>query len=269
MAKTDKAGSADAAVPAVAETANTAVALQDQFLSDGSGGFEEADAQSYAIPFLVILQSGSPQCKRSDGAYVEGAQEGDLFNTVTNQLYKNGVVVIPCHYSQRYIEWKLREKGGGFVRELDPSDPEVQNVTRDDKGRNITPAGTQLVDTRNHYVMIFGEDGSLTPAILSMTSTQLKKSRQWMSQMQGTKMKNPATGMFETAPMYSRKYKLTTVPESNDKGSWFGFKVELIGVVDDLGMYSAAKAFHQSIRQGRVTSDRKATEMKTAEETAF
>ena len=96
----------------------------------------------------------------------------------------------------------------------------------------------------------------LTPAIVSMASTQLKKSRQWMSMMQGTKVKNSSTGMFETAAMYSRKYRLSTSAESNDKGSWFGYRVELAGIVDDAAEYAEAKAFHNAIRAGQAKVER-------------
>jgi len=234
------------------------LALTTVMEQDAGGGFEEADSASYAIPFLQLLQANSPQVKKSDGAYIKGAEEGMLFNTVTNECYDGteGVTVIPCHYTQRFIEWKLRENGGGFVKEHLPTDTIVNQTNKDEKGRFITPNGTQLVDTRNHYLLIFTKSGELTPAIVSMSSTQLKKSRQWMSMMQGTKIKNSTTGMFETAPMYSRKYRLSTSAESNDKGSWFGYRIELAGVVEDSAEYAEAKSFHNAIRAGQAKVER-------------
>lgn len=225
-----------------------AVALQNQQLEDAGAGFEEAGASAYAIPFLQILQSGSPQCKKSDGAYIKGAEEGMFFNTVTQEVYDGdkGIVVIPCHYTNRFVEWKARESGGGFVAEHLPSDAPA--TTKDDKGRDVTGHGTNIVDTRNHYVLICAEDGTLSPALIAMASTQMKKSKQWMSQMQGYKIKTP-TG-FVAAPMMSRKYRLTTVPESNDKGSWFGFKVALVGLVEDGAEYNAAVEFRNAVRSG-------------------
>jgi hypothetical protein len=97
--------------------------------------------------------------------------------------------------------------------------------------------------------LICKPDGSLTPALIALSSTQLKKSRQWMSIMQGIKVKGPEG--FQVAPMMSRKYKLTTVPESNDKGSWFGFKVEIAGIVEDPAEYAEGQAFRQAVRTGK------------------
>ena len=73
--------------------AETAVAVKEDTAmvaaqsEDSGSGFEETSAESFAIPFLSILQSGSPQCKKSDGAYIKGAEEGMLFNSVTGDMY--------------------------------------------------------------------------------------------------------------------------------------------------------------------------------------
>lgn len=239
----------------------TALAMSQQFADDANAGFEEASASAYAIPFLQVLQSGSPQCKKSDGAYIKGAEEGMFYNTVTQEVFSgdDGLTVIPCHYTQRFIEWKTRESGGGFVGEHLPSDPVVGTTKKDDKGRDILPNGNTLVDTRNHYVLVVGVDGSLTPALMAMSSTQSKVSRQWMSKMQGIKIKN-AEGAFVTAPMSSRKYKLTTVAKSNDKGSWFVPNVELAGIVEDAAEYQAAADFRNAVRSGEAQIKRETPE---------
>lgn len=75
----------------------------EEFAGAGLGGLGKDDL---AIPFLTILQSNSPQVKRSDGEYVEGAQEGMLFNTVTKQLIDTAtqdVYVVACAYELSLI----------------------------------------------------------------------------------------------------------------------------------------------------------------------
>ena len=248
--------------------ATALAAMQQQFADDANAGFEEADASAYAIPFLQVLQSGSPQCKKSDGAYIKGAEEGMFYNTVTQEVFsgEDGLIVIPCHYTQRFIEWRTRESGGGFVGEHLPTDPCVGTTQKDDKGRDLLPNGNTLVATRNHYVLVVGADGSLTPALLAMSSTQSKVSRQWMSKMQGIKIKN-AEGQFVTAPMSSRKYKLTTVARSNEHGSWFVPNVELCGLVEDPAEYQAAADFRNAVRSGEAQVKRSTEE--NAEKEAF
>lgn len=229
-------------------------AFEAQQLEEAGSGFEEATSDSYAIPFLQVLQSGSPQCKKSDGKYIKGAEEGMIFNTVTQELFdgEKGLRIVPCHYAQRMVEWKPRDSGGGFVGEHLVTDPIVNTTYKDDKNRDVLPNGNNLVDTRNHYVLVLGEDGSITPALLAMSSTSIKTSRQWMSKMQGIKIKGP--NGFVTAPMHSRVYLLTTSARSNDKGSWFVPDVKLDSILTDKSVYQAAQEFRDAIRAGKVRS---------------
>lgn len=235
------------------EAQRTALAeMQQQLQEDAGAGFEDASSDAYAIPFLYILQSGSPQCKRSEVAhYIPGAEEGMFFNTVTGEIYdgqQGGVLLVPVHYTQRFVEWKPRESGGGFVQEHPPTSPLIGQTTKDEKNRDKLPNGNNLVDTRNHYCLLVVND-SVSPVVVSMSSTQVKKSRNWMSKMNN--MRIPVGNKMSPAPMFSQLWRVTTVPESNDQGSWFGWKVEHYGPVTDIKLYNAAKEFRDAVIKGR------------------
>lgn len=230
-----------------------ALVAASMYETDANTGFEEADRDAYAIPFLSILQSGSPQCKKSEGAYIKGAEEGCLYNTVSEKVMPGeaGLTIVPVHYKRSFIEWKSRDSGGGFVAEHGPADGQnlMLQTTKDDKGRDVMKNGNHLIDTRSHYVLILHADGTFEPAVISMSSTQMKKSRRWMTVMQNIKMIR-ADGASFTPPMFSHRYLATTVPESNDKGSWFGWKIATGSKVDDANLYSAAKSFRDAILNG-------------------
>jgi hypothetical protein len=98
--------------------------------------------------------------------------------------------------------------------------------------------------------MIVSEQGVPEPALITMKSTQLKKSRKWNSMMQSVKVQGK-NGLF-TPPMYSQLYRLSSVAESNDKGKWYGWEVERTGSVESADIYNAAKAFAQSVGAGDV-----------------
>ena len=68
------------------------------FEADSGAGFEGADSQSFAIPYLIILQSNSPQVDEDDGKYIKGAKVGMFLNTVTGEIFdgKEGVNLVPC-----------------------------------------------------------------------------------------------------------------------------------------------------------------------------
>ena len=98
--------------------------------------------------------------------------------------------------------------------------------------------------------MVISSAGVPEPALITMKSTQLKKSRKWNSMMQSVKMQGK-NGLF-TPPMYSQQYKLSTVAESNDKGKWFGWEIERLGPVESADVYNTAKSFAQSVSAGDV-----------------
>lgn len=241
---------------ATSDTRKTDVVVDTplDFAGDAGNGFEGARSEDFAIPFLQLLQGLSPQVKRSDGAYIEGAAEGMVFNTVTRAVVdteKEPLIVVPCAYRHTYVEWRVREKGGGFVAEHDtPPAP----TTRDDKGRDILPNGNQLNDTRTFYVLVADETGA-TPAVLTMTSTQIRKAKQWYMQQNMLRLNGP-NGPY-TPPMFASKWSVTTVPESNEKGSWYGWKFEHAGFMtaDDAALYRDAREFHKSVKAGAVSAD--------------
>ena len=77
---------------------NLPVELENAFEEDLNLGFEEVTSSDIQIPFLRIIQALSPQIKKTDSEFIEGASQGDIFNTVTQEVYKadEGVLVVPC-----------------------------------------------------------------------------------------------------------------------------------------------------------------------------
>jgi len=232
-------------------------ALVNASFEEMSGlGFAETTTQDMSIPFLRILGAQSPQVDESDGAYVEGAKGGMLYNTVTNTVTsgKEGMLVVPCYYNRRYVEWKPRTEGGGYVASYLPDDPIVATATRNDKNEEVLPNGNLLTNTAQHFVMLV-EGDQYSRCLITMSSTQLKKSRRWLSQM------NAMTAMGKngpyTLPMMSQLYTLTTVPEQNDLGKWYGWAIARERQLDltndfEKSLFENAVAFAKSVEAGEV-----------------
>ena len=244
----------------------TEVAESVNYEADAGSGMEGADRESFAIPFLQVLQKGSPQCDPDSGQYIKGALPGMLHNTVTNELFdgKAGITIIPCAYQRRWIHWGNRKAGGGFKGELTTDQVQQMRINKqvkdvenrtyvvDEKGE-VDPEESDIVaDTRNHFVMVVGSMGYATPAVLALGSTQIKKSKQLMTALAAIKWPRSDGSMF-TPPTFGVQVKLTTVPESNDRGAWSGVKFEVIGKVSDSTMYQSAKAFHDQVQSGAVS----------------
>ena len=223
----------------------------NMFEGDAAKGLGAIGQEDLALPFLKILGQLSPEVNKRDGKYVEGAEPGMIFNSVSGELYDGvkGIDVIPCFYKLEYIEWKDRGEGLGAPIAIYDSSSDIMSKTKPDANyKDRLPNGNYIEKTASHFVIVSGDSPST--ALISMKSTQLKISRKWNSMMSGIKMKG-ANGMF-TPASFSHIYKLKTTQMSNDKGTWFGWEVSKVGPVTDKGLYDQAKAFSENISKGSV-----------------
>ena len=223
----------------------------NMFEEDAAKGLGAIGQEDLALPFLKILGQLSPEVNKRDGKYVEGAEPGMIFNSVTGDLYDGvkGIDVIPCFYKLEYIEWKDRGEGLGAPIAIYDSSSDIMSKTKPDANyKDRLPNGNYIEKTASHFVIIMGDNPST--ALISMKSTQLKISRKWNSMMSGIKMKGK-NGLF-TPASFSHIYRLKTTQMSNDKGTWFGWEVSKIGPVTDQSLYGQAKSFSENISKGNV-----------------
>ena len=161
------------------------------FEEDASKGLGEIGQQDLALPFLKILAQLSPEVNKRDGKYVEGAEAGMIYNSVTGELHNGveGINVIPCFYKLEYLEWKDRGEGLGAPMAIyDSSSSDIMSKTKPDANyKDRLPNGNYIERTASHFVIILGDSPST--ALISMKSTQLKISRKWNSMMNGLKLK--------------------------------------------------------------------------------
>ena len=206
-------------------TAGEVLVLDDDLLSGGTG-LEDTDSGDYAMPFVRVLQSGSPQLKKNHAKYIEGASQGMLFNTVSNAVYDGdeGILVIPCAYTKKYIEWVPRDAGGGIVNSEHTVDI-LKSATQNEKKKYLLANGNEVQETAQYFAIIVNNEEEPEEALLSFTSSQLSFSRRWNSMLKTSRVKNSAGDMV-LAPMFANVYRIKTVEQSNDLGSWYGFTVE-------------------------------------------
>ena len=223
----------------------------NMFEEDAAKGLGAIGQDDLALPFLKILGQLSPEVNKRDGKYVEGAEPGMIFNSVSGELYDGvkGLDVIPAFYKLEYIEWKDRGEGPGAPVAIYDSSSDIMSKTKPDANyKDRLPNGNYIEKTASHFVIITGD--SPATALISMKSTQLKISRKWNSMMSGIKMKGK-NGLF-TPASFSHIYRLKTTQMSNDKGTWFGWEVSKIGPVTDQSLYGQAKTFSENISKGTV-----------------
>ena len=230
----------------VANKQDGALATLD-FVSDSGMGLETIEKNDLALPFLKLLQSGSDETKKKHAKYVEGAEAGMFYNTVTKKLYsgEKGIEVIPVFYKMTYPEWAPFEKREGRPIHNDRGPDVMGKVKQNDRNKDMLDNGNEIIKTANYFVIINGERPE--KALLTMKSTGLKTSRQWNSLMEDEFENDPKTGKAVPAPMFSRVYKLNSV-EQTGSFTWHTYNVNLLKKVDNAGLYQMARDFHNSIK---------------------
>lgn len=217
-------------------------------------GFEDTDKDAFAIPFLRILQSNSPQVNEDEVSYIEGSKPGMLFNTITGTLYGKETQIVPVHYMRDFVEWLPNR--GGFVKSHG-SDPGIlENIVEvDDKNNQLLENGNIIQDCRNHYVLIADrlEEG---PIILSLSSSGIKHSRKWMTLMNALRI----PGTDQQAPMFAGVWDIATVLNENDDGKWYQVgnkQATLISFADWVNkeQLDAAQEARKLITSGRARAD--------------
>ena len=149
---------------------------------DAVGGLEGVSNEDLATPRLKILMQLSPELESN-----EKARAGMIFNTVTGEVYdgKVGILVLPCAFQRQYVEWEERGQGSGAPVSGHGADSDIlQKVTRDQSNKDRLENGNYVETCANHFVLLLDKElKSGSPALITMKSTQLKKSRRWNSMM--------------------------------------------------------------------------------------
>lgn len=239
---------------AVVKKEESAIMVVDDDILNVGTGLEDTTTDDYSVPFIRIIQSGSPQLNKNDGKYVKGSEQGHIYNTVTSECTDGdqGLIVVPCYYQKKYIEWKSRDNSGGGLVNPDHSREILSQCTKTDKNKFVLDNGNYIEETAQFYVMITNqEETEWQQAVLTMTSSQLSKARKWISQMKQRKVQN-SKGELVEAPMFMFRYLVKTIGEQNDQGSWYGWSIGLDKAVSSKPFLIEASNFLKGIRSGDV-----------------
>jgi hypothetical protein len=244
------------------------------YAQDAGRGSEGMTTADYAIPFIGILQSNSPQVDDDSGKYLKGAKKGMFINTVTNELFDGdkGIIFIPCARSHMVVEWIPRDDGGGFVAQHEVTADvvlEARKKADTQFGKLKAANGNDLVETFYVFGIQVLPDGRLEQAMLAFASTQIKKYKQWMTIYRNIIMTDGSGKSFNPA-IYTHQYKLTTQAEENKKGKFIGWRIVFAGgeasksLVTDPKLYQTCKIFHEMCGKGKVQADYRGAERETA-----
>jgi len=193
------------------------------------GGWGDTSQSDIGIPMVGIVQTNSPQVKPQHPKYIEGAQVGDLFNTVRKTIIGQPFVFVPCYAMKAWVEWIPRQgaQPGGFVA-AHPLDnvPEgwkpapAGKSGKVKKGLRVLPNGNELVDTAYWYGYRLAEFGGLDPAeplVVPFSSTKFGPFRGIMAKL---------WTMRGRPPIYAFRLRFGTFPDTNPLGEFWNYMIE-------------------------------------------
>ena len=270
-----------AAAPPV-EQAVVAQGPQDvaanEYGEDAGVGMEDVGQNEMLVPFVRIIQPTAAVLKEASPNYNEGARQGMLFVTATGQLIdrKVGLGFVPAFRDSSYTEWLPIDDGGGFRGTWDHADTRVAAMLKEQGGFKAlkTAAGTELVETFTMYGVIVPRDadgawltGEATPGVIAFTSTQIKKYRTLVTRLQA--MIGAPKPRY---PMFAWRWNVSTVPEKNKKGDYYGWYFALDGGSADAArlrpndpLYQMAKEINSLVAGGGAKADFASSEVGTDE----
>jgi hypothetical protein len=229
---------------------------------DLGAGFEDFGSEDVLVPFIAILQKGSPQVEDDNPKQIAGAKAGMFMNTATGELFDGkttGIKVIPVHRTRQFIEWIPKDEGGGLVKVYAPDAPEVLAVLGKDRqyGKLKIGDGNDLVETFSVFALLVKDDGDYDRVVISFASSQIGVYKRWMMKAQSIKV-TTADGRKRVPPMFSHLYTLTTIFTQKKENTWYKFNTdtqEPVALAPDSELYVAARNFRALVTNGKVTAN--------------
>lgn len=218
--------------------ANNAIAMFEESVPDyvDMTKTEVMDAADLEIPRLAICQAMSEVRKKSSPAYIEGVEEGDIYNTLTRKVYGKEVVVVPVHYQKDYVVWLDRTKvADNAFRGSFSTLADAQEAIRALPQEEAKIA--EVVETPVFYVFVVTEQGE-EEAIITLPRSGWKTAKRWNSLVR-----------LAGGPRYARGYKLFTVEVDAPKGTYWTFNVQQLGFTPE-PLYKKAEELSENITSG-------------------
>lgn len=214
------------------------VAIPDYIKQNDNRGNEDVQINDIVIPRLEVVQAMSPCLKKSDAAYIDGIQQGDMYNSVTRINYGDTVVLTPVLFRKEYLVWKDRLKGGGF-RGAFPTLEAANARIAQTKDEGEDPKEFMANETAQNFCLMLGDEG-IEEIVISMSRTKLKVSRHWNALIR-----------INGSARFSRCYTIATIDDHNDKGEFKNYGVTTLGF-SPKEVYERAEALYENVKAGAV-----------------
>ena len=207
---------------AVAKRDDKTTAVANFDYGDAAGkGYENQTNDDILIPFLNLLQKGSPLVEDR-----KEAKAGLIYNTVTEELYET-VEFVPATTRHECVEWVPRDAGGGFVNKYPMTDQVVRDAqARAEEFNKLTmPNGNELQETFSVFGILCVDGEPVGMAVIPFASTKIKVYKKYISRL---RMFTPkaADGTKINPPLYAHLAVLGSCDQEHQAGKSKNFTLE-------------------------------------------
>lgn len=195
---------------------------------------DDIDRSERVMPYLVVLQDASPQCKKSDPKYRPDAEPGLIMNTATGDILKDPII-IPLHRDKCYCERvptgdgddysiERHEESSDYVRQA------LEAGRRDDFGWLLGPNGNRVSKTIYLSALLLSEPNSLDAEPVTIV---LRRSKliTWKDFMDPIARYNGSHGI----PLHANQRVLGSKLATFGKNSTFVFTFDYVNYDPTLG----------------------------------
>lgn len=186
-----------------------------QMYEEDAGVGVSTKAEDRRVPFVNLLQKGSPQVIKQHPDYVPGAEAGMFW--IKGEEPVQTMWVQPLVMRHFYKEWYTPRGSGiaGTYTKLPEGAVEVKKKNQVVKW-TMPGEASEVIETRDQFVNILGENGVVTPAIISFTGTGHGVWKDWNNTMTKKRQQNGAL-----APSYSNIYQIGSRWVKRGEFDWF------------------------------------------------
>ena len=199
----------------------------------GRLGRENVEKDDVLIPRLSVAQEGmSPQMKKKNENYNPDLEDGDIFDSLSGEIYGKEVTVIPLFFFKNFIKFRPQAEGGGVLAQYSSkSEVPMKELAWVD---GVKPATTEF---KNRMCIINSKNG-IKPIVVSFKSSGIKCAKKWEYLIGETNM-----------DAFARAYHLRSITMTRGEQSWNGLDVRA-GDFVPAEFYKAAKDYFTQLQEG-------------------
>jgi hypothetical protein len=194
-------------------------------------GFENLERRDLIVPRIQICHAQTPHRNKKNENFIEGLKEGQMFNTMSREIYGGKIRVVVVHHYKTRIKFHSKKIGEGIDCRADDG-----KNGRGDPGGLCVKCGFSMFQGKepplctefyNFVVVVMPDKGFPSidnMAVMSFKSTGITAAKNWLTRM-NLLVDEHKVGM----PIFGGLHDVTVAEQSDAENSWFGFNPQPAG----------------------------------------